>query len=238
MDNRRFQCCEQVFAIPELVIWKRLPSRFSAPVSGDALRLVRPPANRLARPGRGGQPRARSLGTPPGVRSAADCRPAARSTGGTADLRRYCWRAITCRIYARRALRVSAWLPRVSGSGARCFRPATMAFPARRALRVSPPECRGVSPPVPQRFRPGHRGVSLEGRRRAGARSRRGRPYGPSAGARRRPLPGVRSISRTAAHDGIGPAARPVGGQPLTSGPARVRLIRRMTRRSRSIAAR
>ena len=63
--------------------------------------------------------------------------------------------------------------------------------------------------------------------------------------------PGSRGM---AAHDGSGRAVIRAGerrtgpggpgryrsgaGQPLTSGPARVRLIRRMTRRSRSIAAR
>ena len=62
-------------------------------------------------------------------------------------------------------------------------------------------------------------------------------PWGPPPESRRR-IPRGRDPFRTAARDGMGPVARPAGGQPLTSGPARVRLIRRMTRRSRSIAAR
>jgi hypothetical protein len=65
------------------------------------------------------------------------------------------------------------WAPHVSAGALRRFRRSPAAFP---------PEYGGVSA--------GYRGVPPEGGRRAAARSLRGRPDGPGAGADRRPLPG------------------------------------------------
>jgi hypothetical protein len=245
MDNPRFRCCEQVFAISELVIWKWAagsvrPGRPAGTLCGPFARprTVSSAARELSRPpGERGVKWARWPATPPGMRSAAGRRPAARSAGRATDL----------------------WLYRLEGHNRQHLCPAGVArFPYGR--RMFPAGChafpqagRDISRPVgAARFRrspatfplgcggvsAGYRGVSPGRRAPAAARYRRGRPDGPGAGDRRRPLPS-RVIhfadGRTRRDDR---AVRPAGGQPLTSGPARVRLIRRMTRRSRSMAAR
>ena len=217
----------------------------AGPAGWDALRPVRPPTYRLVR-------RPRTVSSPWRERSeighAGPPRYPACVQRRAASLLRVppegpltcgftVWRAITGSIYARRALRVSRM-------AAACFRPGAMRFPPA-GHNVSPRWAPHVSAGVPQRFRwsaagfpPGTVAFRREGGRRAAARYRRGRPDGPGAGDRRRPLPS-RVIhfadGRTRRDDR---AVRPAGGQPLTSGPARVRLIRRMTRRSRSMAAR
>jgi hypothetical protein len=245
MDNRRFRCCEQVFAISELVIWKWAagsvrPGRPAGTLCGPFARprTVSSAARELSRPpGERGVKWARWPATPPGMRSAAGRRPAARSAGRATDLRLY----------------------RLEGHNRQHLRPAGVArFPYGRRMfpagcHAFPPAGRDVSrrwaphvsAGVPQRFRwgaagfpPGTVAFRREGGRRAAARYRRGRPDGPGAGDRRRPLPSrvIHFADGRIRRDDR--AVRPAGGQPLTSGPARVRLIRRMTRRSRSMAAR
>jgi len=159
--------------------------------AGDCLRLARPPRE-PSRPSaeRGGQPGARSLGTPPGPRSAADRRPAARSAGGAADLRRYRPAGDSLpHLRPPGGARFQHGRREFPAPGARRFRTAAVAFPARQAPRVSHPSA-AAFPRVPRRFLPGaaefprgHRGVSPEGGRRAAARSLRGRPRGPAAGS-------------------------------------------------------
>jgi hypothetical protein len=132
------------------------------------------------------------------------------------------------------------------------------AFRRGGAVRFGP-DSRGVSARDGGRFRPGRRGVSDPGRCGVSARDAPAFPPGrrqpaarPASGCRGAPVSYPRrATSRAPASFGCamhfpgGPhatewiqQARPRGDQPLTSGPARVRLIRRMTRRSRSMAAR
>jgi len=122
------------------------------------------------------------------------------------------------------------------------FRPRGRGVPARwGAVRF--PRSAVAFPGVPWRFL-----RSAERFRRDAAAfppdGGRGMPRVPRAavltGLRRKPAVGFSQ----ACYPIFGPpvtdcsSATPAGGQPLTSGPARVRLIRRMTRCSRSIAAR
>jgi hypothetical protein len=118
--------------------------------------------------------------------------------------------------------RICAGMPRVSAPG----RPGVS---ARQVTRVSL-ACRGVSAGIPRRFRrtAGAGGHAFPARPSPRARYR-SPPPAPSRA--RDPFPG----GRPGRESGRAPGA---GGQPLTSGPARVRLTRRMTRRSRSIAVR
>ena len=161
MDNRRFRCCEQVFAISELVIWKwgsRVspaarpagtrcgPSARPRTVSSAAHELSRPLWRERGEIGHAGPPRhpafvqlwaASPLHVPP---------------EGPLTCGFIVWRAITCSIYTRRALRVSRM-------AATCLRPGAMRFHPggrdvsrpvgaarfRRSPATFPPECGGVS---------------------------------------------------------------------------------------------
>jgi hypothetical protein len=141
------------------------------------------------------------------------------------------WRAMICRIYARYVTPFHAGMPPVSGRGPWRFRPGGAARFPRSAV--------AFPAGVPWRFGAGCRGVSAGRRARAAAPSRRRSSLRP----RRRSPPSA--CSQAAIHFPGRPSATgriqhstPAGGQPLTSGPARVRLTRRMTRRSRSIAVR
>jgi len=123
------------------------------------------------------------------MRSAAGRQPAVRFAGRANDLRLYrlaghnlqhLHPAGTARFpYGRRMFPAGCHVFPLGGHdvsrpvGAARFRWSPAAFL---------PECGGVSA--------GYRGVPPEGGRRAAARSLRGRPDGPGAGADRRPLPG------------------------------------------------
>ena len=185
---------------------------------------------------KGGQLGTRSPGPPPGMRSAAGWPASGAFRRSTADLRRY--------------LQADDDLPHLRPGTLRRFPPGCRPFPAGPCVSalgrgVSARRVPRVSPRVPWRYRrsmvafpPGVPRCFRRTAVRAAGRSRRGRPYGPGAGVRRRPVPRRAIHSRAAVRDGRIPAGTPAGGQPLTSGPARVRLTRRMTRRSRSIAVR
>jgi hypothetical protein len=146
------------------------------------------------------------------------------------------WRAMICRIYARYVTPFHAGMPPVSGRGPWRFRPGgprvSPGVPWRfpRGAVAFPPGCRGVSA--------GCRGLSAGRRARAAAPSRRRPSLRPPRRGRRRPVPRRAIHSRGGRPRRDGSSSTPAGGQPLTSGPARVRLTRRMTRRSRSIAVR
>ena len=184
----------------------------------------------------GGQLGTRSPGPPPGMRSAAGWPASGAFRRSTADLRRYLQADDDLPHLRPGTLRRFPPGCRPFPAGAMRFRPGPWRFRPAGAARFPPsavalpPEYRGVSAGVPRCFR--RTAV------RAAGRSRRGRPYGPGAGARRRPVPRRAIHSRAAVRDATDPSGTPAGGQPLTSGPARVRLTRRMTRRSRSIAVR
>jgi hypothetical protein len=215
-----------------------------APASWAAVGLVRPPADGLVRPAK----RDNSGHARPAARPVCAQRRVGRRNSAfrlrAADLRRYLpadddlphLRPATRRVSRRDAARFRPGVMR--------FRPGAVAFPPG-GCRAFPPECRGVSarrvprvsPGVPWRFRPGAAVFPPDGGR--------GLPRVPGAAVPTPPAPepaaGIprRVIHfRAAVRDGTDPAVRPAGGQPLTSGPARVRLTRRMTRRSRSIAVR
>jgi hypothetical protein len=90
-----------------------------------------------------------------------------------------------------------------------------MAFPPGGG-RAFPPECRGVSPGVPWRFRRGavafpQGAVAFppDGGRGLPRLPGAGRPCGPRAGAAAGLFPGVRSIPGAAVRDGTDPAVRP-----------------------------
>ena len=228
MDNCRFRCCEQVFAISELVIWKWAAGRPGHPRQlGRCAARPAPPTAGLVRPEKGGNPDTLP-GPPPGVRSAAGLAGQRRGSAWmAADLRRY----------------------RLTGDDRPHLPPPCDAFPAgmpshlRPGCRAFPPPGPGVSarwvprvsPGVPWRFRRDTPAFPRDGWRGPPAF-----PARPSLPARRRsprgPLP--RRVIHFPGPRPTDPVTRPAGGQPLTSGPARVRLTRRMTRRSCSIAVR
>jgi hypothetical protein len=137
--------------------------------------------------------------------------------------------AVICRIFARRCGAFRREVPWVSARIAR-------GVSARDGGRFRP-GCRGVSAPGAAAFPPGRRQPAA--RPPSGCR---GAPVSYPRGGLlpgRRLLPGMRCISPDGPHAAEWiQRTRPRGDQPLTSGPARVRLIRRMTRRSRSMAAR
>lgn len=196
MDNRRFRCCEQVFAISELVMskWAAGSVRSARPagtlcgpparprtVSSPTHELSRPPWRERSEIGHACLPRhlacvqrraASLLRVPP---------------GGPLTCGFTVWWAITCSIYTRRALRVSRM-------AAVCFRPDPCVSPGGRDVsrpgrrRTFPPDSRNVSAGVRRGFR--RIPWCSAGRRApAAARSLHGRPDGPGAGAGRRPLP-------------------------------------------------
>ena len=231
MDNRRFRCCEQVFAISELVIWKWVgQSVRAAPPDGPLCGSSARPLTASSAPERGTTGDTLTRPRRPACAQRRVGQPAARSDRRAADLRRYLLAGDDLPHLRRYVTPFHAGMPPVSGRGPWRFRPGGPR----------------VSPGVPWRFPPGCRGVSGRGAvafppdgglglpRLPGA----GRPCGHSAGARRRAVPRLRSISRGGRPRRDGSSSTPAGGQPLTSGPARVRLTRRMTRRSRSIAVR
>ncbi len=237
MDNRRFRCCEQVFAISELVIWKWV---------GRSVRPPRQLGRCAARPPR---PLTASSAPERGTTRDTLARPAARHalSGGLAGQRRVppggpltCGvtsrRTMICRIYAPPRYAVSRRDAARFRPGATRFRPGAVAFPPGgcRAFPPSavalPPGYRGVSAGVPRCFR---RTAGAGGRafpERPPLRPRRRSPP-PASSQACDPFPGGRPRRDES-------SSTPAGGQPLTSGPARVRLTRRMTRRSRSIAVR
>ena len=151
------------------------------PARWASVRLVRPAQPRSRPPRKEGTIRTRTPGPPPGVRSAASSASQRRfPPRGPLTCGVTIWRAMICRLYP--AMR------RVSRRAAAHFRPGCRAFPPREALafppgryRAFPRACRGVSAGIPRRFR--------RTAARAATRSRRGRPHGSGAGARRRPLP-------------------------------------------------
>ena len=149
MDNRRFRCCEQVFAISEFVIWK---------LAARPVQPARPAGTPCGSPAR---PRTVSSAVGRGGGLARQCRSAFVQrrvagllrvpSGGPLTCGVSTWRQETCNICAWRSLRVRAWPPYVSGR-VPCVSTRAVAFPAGRALRVSPrsaaafpPECGGVS---------------------------------------------------------------------------------------------
>jgi hypothetical protein len=144
-------------------------------------------------------------------------------------------RAMMCRICARRRGAFRREVPCVSARIAAAF-PLGTAGVSAPGSAVFPPGGAAVFPR-------GMPGVSARTAPARGA-SRERLPSAPVSYPRRgllpgrRLLPGVRCISPTGRTRRNGSSRRPRGDQPLTSGPARVRLIRRMTRRSRSMAAR
>jgi len=165
-------------------------------------------------------PRCFSPGAPPGSARVAAAFPA----GGCRD------------VSARDATGFPAGVPQVSG------RTASAAARPLSGCRAAPvgfsPVCRLV-PGVPAcprgvGFSPGRRLVPGAPASPQCVGFFPGARFFPGAGFSRTcgPFPAGR-----ARRNGSGRHARPAN-QPLTSGPARVRLIRRMTRRSRSIAAR
>jgi hypothetical protein len=161
------------------------PAGPSSPARWAAVRPVRPRPRRSRPPERRGNPDTHPR-PPPGVRSAA----------GSASQRRFpsrgpltcgvtIWRAMICRIYP--AMR------RVSRRDPAHLWPGCRAFPPRKALAFRPvgnarfPGHAVAFPGHAVAFPPGYPGVSAGRRARAATRSRRGRPHGPGARARRRP---------------------------------------------------
>jgi hypothetical protein len=202
MDNRRFRCCEQVFAISELVIWKWVgqPVR-AAPPDGPLCGSSALSIDGLVRPGKRDNWDTLARPRRPACAQQRVGQPAARSDRKAADLRRYLLAGDD--LPHLRPLRYA-----VSRRDAARFRPGAVAFPPGGAARF---------PGVPWRFPPGCCGVSGRGAvafppdgglglpRLPGA----GRPCGHGAGARRRPVPRLRSISR--------------GGRPRRDGSSTVR---------------
>ena len=218
MDNRRFQCCEQVFAISELVIWKWAagsvrparptgtlygPSARPRTVSSAARELSRPPWRERGEIGHACPPRHPAC-VQRRAASLLRVSPEGPMTCGFTV-----WRAITCSIYTRRALRVSRM-------AAACFRPGAMLFPLgghdvsrpvgaarfRRSPAAFPPEPGGVSAGVRRGFR--RVPWCSAGRRAPGCRAF---PARPSRWARRRsrPPPSSRPCDpfRGRPHDGM-----------------------------------
>jgi hypothetical protein len=203
MDNRRFRCCEQVFAISELVIWKWVgqPVRMAPPdrplcgssaLSTDG--LVRPGKrdnwDTLARPRR------------PACAQQRVGQPAARSDRKAADLRRYLLAGDD--LPHLRPLRYA-----VSRRDAARFRPGAVAFPPG-GCRAFPPECRGVSRRGAVAFRGG---VPWRFRRTAGSGCRAfPAPVVPAATAPEPAVglfPGCDPFPGAAVRDGTDPAVRP-----------------------------
>ncbi len=180
----------------------------AAPPAGPLCGSPAPPTNGFVRPGkRDNSGHARPARRPACAQRRVG-RPAARSARRAADLRRY--------------LQADDDLPHLRPATLRRFPPGCRPFPA--GGHSFPPRGRGisarrvprVSPRVPWRYRrgtvafpPGCRGVSAGRRARAAGRSRSGRPYGPGAGARRRPLPRRAIHFPAAVRGGTNPAVRP-----------------------------
>jgi hypothetical protein len=202
MDNRRFRCCEQVFAISELVIWKWV---------GQPVRAARQMGRCAARPP---CPLTASSAPERGITRTRSPGPAARHalSRGLASQRRVptgrpltcgvtSWRAMICRIYARYVTPFHAGMPPVSGRGPWRFRPGGAArFPG--VPRRFPPGRRGVSAGVPWRFR-----------RTAGSGCRAfPAPVVPAATAPEPAVglfPGCDPFPGAAVRDGTDPAVRP-----------------------------
>jgi hypothetical protein len=237
MDNRRFRCCEQVFAISELVIWKWVgqPVR-AAPPDGPLCGSSARPLTASSAPERGTTGDTLTRPRRPACAQRRVGQPAARSDRRAADLRRYLLAGDDLPHLRRYVTPFHAGMPPVSGRGPWRFRPGgprvSPGVPWRfpRGAVAFPPGCRGVSA--------GCRGLSAGRRARAAAPSRRRPSLRPPRRGRRRPVPRRAIHSRGGRPRRDGSSNTPADGQPLTSGPARVRLTRRMTRRSRSIAVR
>jgi hypothetical protein len=216
----------------------------AGPADRDAGWPVRPAQGRLPPAGRErGIRLGRACRAAAGARSAVVAWLAARSARRAADLQRYRpvggdmphLRPAVRRVSAGEVPCVSARIaaafpPRPRGVSA----PAAAAFPPRGPAGVLPGMPRRFRAGMPLRFRPGVPRVSgWAAPALPRVPGRLSRPCRAPASSR-----SCDQCPGRAARDGVDPVDTSAGGQPLTSGPARVRLIRRMTRRSRSIAAR
>jgi len=174
MDNRRFRCCEQAFAISELVMWKWAAGsvRSAWPAGTLCGRPARPRTvssatmNCLVRPGERGMKIGHAC--PPRHLACVQRRAASLlrvppegplTCGFTA------WRAITCSIYTRRGTARFPYGRRMFPAGPPCVSPGgrDVSRPGRRrtfprAPVMFPPDCGGVSA--------GNRSVPPEGGRR------------------------------------------------------------------------
>src|SRR5882724_8571718 len=131
MDNRRFRCCEQVFAISELVIWKWVgqPVR-AAPPDGPLCGSSALSIDGLVRPGKRDNWDTLARPRRPACAQQRVGQPAARSDRKAADLRRYLLAGDD--LPHLRPLRYA-----VSRRDAARFRPEAVAFPPG-GPRVSP----------------------------------------------------------------------------------------------------